>query len=426
MSPLKRPLRIASVALGLAFTAATSTVFAQANSRPSESPRREAAPRRVVRNELRPTTSSEVSRADYRPTVSESRSVRQTSYGFGPTTRVMNSSSMRPTRASRTMFQEEVIAEESVYDDVSSHAGVHFDGGCESCGHGDHSGGCDDCDSCGIEDCDSCGHGCLIPCPQVTFRNAEFFVGVQGFKGPANRGLDGSFGFNEGVNLGFRLPCMPHEWLSGQIGVNAVQSNFSGSGFGDENREQVFVTGGLFRRVDYGLQGGVVVDYRNEVWYTERNNAQLRGLLSWQYEGGGELGFQFTSSIQDDFGTSLVNGVNVTETWTPTNTNVFFYRHTFDQCSGANGRILAGFSGESDAYVGADWWMPLSERWALNGNFAYLIPEDGLNPAGSINESWNVGMNLVWIPAGLGRYRARYHRPMFNVADNGSFFTTIE
>ena len=57
---------------------------------------------------------------------------------------------------------------------------------------------------------------------------------------------------------------------------------------------------------------------------------------------------------------------------------------------------------------------------------AYLIPDNNLNPAGSINESWNVGMNLVWYPGGVSRYRSRYHRPMFNVADNGSMFMTVQ
>lgn len=325
----------------------------------------------------------------------------------------------------RTSMQEEVIVDEgSVYDEVSEHAGVRFS---EPCGCGGH--GCDDCggcDSCGVGGCNSCANGCLVPCPQMTIRDMEFFVGVEGFKGPANRGRDGSFGFNEGTNLGFGLPCLTSDILSAQIGVNAVQSNFSGAAFTNENREQFFVTGGLFRRVDYGLQGGAVIDYLHETWNTERNVAQIRGQLSWAYEGGDELGFQFTSPIQDDFGPSLVDGLVVNETWTPTETFLFYYRHTFDECSGMNGRILAGFSGESDAYIGADWWAPLNDRWALNGNFAYLIPDNNLNPAGSINESWNVGMNLVWYPGGVSRYRSRYHRPMFNVADNGSMFMTVQ
>ena len=218
---------------------------------------------------------------------------------------------------------------------------------------------------------------------------------------------------------------MTSDLLSAQLGVNAVQSNFSGASFTNENREQFFVTGGLFRRVDYGLQGGAVIDYLHETWNTERNVAQVRGLVSWVYEGGDEFGFQLAAQIQDDFGQSLVDGVVVNETWTPTDNYLFFYRHTFNQHTGMNGRILAGFSGESDAYLGADWWAPLNDHWALNGNFAYLIPEDNLNPAGSINESWNVGMNLVWYPGGLGNYRSRYHRPMFNVADNGSMFMTV-
>lgn len=393
------------VALGVAFLAMASPAAAQSQTRTTRvrtQPRVEATAPRTASGTSRPTT-----------------------YGFSESRPVSYQTTMaRSPRVMRTSMQEEMVVEdEGVYEEVSEHAGVSF----SDCGCG--GGGCDDCsgcDSCGVGGCNSCADGCLVPCPQLTFRNMEFFVGVEGFKGPVNRGRDGSFGFNEGANLGFGLPCMTNDFLSAQIGVNAVQSNFAGADFTDENREQFFVTGGLFRRVDYGLQGGAVVDYLHETWNTERNVAQVRGLLSWAYAGGDELGFQFTSAIQDDFGQSLVDGVAVNETWTPTETFLFFYRHTFDECSGSNGRILAGFSGESDAYLGADWWTPLNDRWALNGNFAYLIPEDNQNPAGSINESWNVGMNLVWYPGGLARYRSRYNRPMFNVADNGSMFMTVQ
>jgi len=342
---------------------------------------------------------------------------RQATVGFGSNRTVSHTYIPRSPRTMRTMMQEEVIVEDSVYDEVSEHAGMH--------GRMHSVGGCDDCGDGAVGGCNTCASGCLLPCPQLTFRNIELFVGVEGFKGPPNRGLDGSFGFNGGANLGFGVPCLTNDILSAQLGMNSVVSNFAGSGFGTQNREQIFVTGGLFRRVDYGLQGGAVIDYLHETWNTERNVAQVRGLLSWAYEGGDELGFTFASPIQDETGPSLVNNVVVNETWTPTETFVFFYRHTFDE-RGTNGRLLAGFSGESDAYLGADFWTPLNENWAINGGFAYLLPENNLNPPGAINESWNVGMNLVWYPAGLTYHRGRYHRPMFDVANNGSMFMTVQ
>ena len=136
---------------------------------------------------------------------SGTRAARPASYGFDgarPSSYARPVSTASAHRSARMMpasMQEEMIIEDGgVYEEVSEHAGVRFQpGGCDDCG---------DCNSCGVGNCNSCADGCLVPCPQLTVRNMEFFVGVEGFKGPVNRGRDGSFGFNEGANLGCGLP----------------------------------------------------------------------------------------------------------------------------------------------------------------------------------------------------------------------------
>jgi len=392
--------------LGIALTAFAAPAGAQTQAGATSQVRRAeritasapAEPRRAVRQ------------------ASTTQPTRPATVGFGSNRTVSHTTLPRAPRTMRTMMQEEVIVDDSVYEDVSDHVGMHVDGGCESCGDG-----CSD-GSCGTSGCSSCAEGCLVPCPQITFRNMEFFAGVEGFKGQPDRGRGGSFGFNGGANVGFGLPCLTADIVSAQLGVNSVQSNFSGSDFTDLNRDQLFVTGGLFRRVDYGLQGGAVIDYLHESWNTERNVAQVRGLLSWVYEGGDEFGFQLASPIHEDLGDSLVDGVVVTETWRTVETYSFFYRHTFDACSGTNARLIGGWGGDGETLLGADFWTPLNDRWAIDGGFAYLLPDaDGV-----INESWNVGMNLVWYPSGLGHHRGRYHRPLFNVANNGSMMMQVE
>lgn len=323
-------------------------------------------------------------------------------------------------------FQEEVIEEGPVLPSTGRSVPQIFEeSGCESCGSSGHSDcGCDDhgCSSCGDSECGGCVNGCLIACPTFTLRNAEFNFGVNGFKGPPNRGEDGSFGFYEGVNLGVRLPCMPSDLIAGQFGATAVQSNFGGAPFTDENREQLFLTGGIFRRVDYGFQAGIVYDYLQDGWYSKRKMGQVRGLFSWVYEGGNEFGVQYQIAVENDTSFSLVNGIPVLEDWKPIDVYSLFYRHTFDECSGANARILGGFTADSAAFVGSDFWVPICENWAINGGFSYLMPEDNQIVAGNVNESWNVGWGLTWYPGGLSSYRGKYHRPMFDVANNGSFF----
>jgi hypothetical protein len=55
--------------------------------------------------------------------------------------------------------------------------------------------------------------------------------------------------------------------------------------------------------------------------------------------------------------------------------------------------------------------------------FNYLIPEADAGLTAATEESWNVGINLVWHFGRMAR-KGRYnpHRAMFEVADNGSLF----
>ncbi|MCP4815505.1 MAG: hypothetical protein GY888_23595, partial [Planctomycetaceae bacterium] len=78
------------------------------------------------------------------------------------------------------------------------------------------------------EDCLGCADGCLVPCPGRWLERVDFFAGVQGVTGPANRGEIGSFGFYEGVNWGAPVGCLPWE-LGSQFGARWTQSHFGGS-----------------------------------------------------------------------------------------------------------------------------------------------------------------------------------------------------
>jgi hypothetical protein len=285
----------------------------------------------------------------------------------------------------------------------------------------------------GFEGGDCCGGGgcaqcCLIPCPVLSLDNFEFFTGVHGFTGPKNRGQSGSFGFHGGFNWGAPIPCSAGS-LGAQIGVNAAFSNFSGGSFTEQDRNQIFVTGGLFRRVDWGLQGGLVVDYQTDRWYTDTDLAQVRGEVSWMFPCTHELGFWFTADTNDDTQISTFSGTtsSVSETWRATNLYAFFYRHRFGGDDGATGRFYAGFSGESDGLIGGDLRLPLNCDWALETGFTYLVPEQaatGSSGGGHEFESWNVGVSLVWYPGCRKAFGNDYYRPLFNVANNGSFMVT--
>ncbi len=267
-------------------------------------------------------------------------------------------------------------------------------------------------------DCLGCADGCLVPCPGRWLERVDFFAGVQGVTGPANRGEMGSFGFYEGVNWGAPVGCLPWE-IGSQFGARWTQSHFGGSSFSESDRNQVFVTGGFFRRADWGWQGGVVIDYLRDDWYFDNELVQLRGEMSWINPCGHEFGLWFTSNTQDAQSVSELNSGDVLEDWITTDVYAFFYRRQLEDC-GATGRLFVGFSGDSDALIGADADVPVSDRWALRAGFTYLIPEESSPGTGFQEENWNISTGLVFYPGSRTARSKDYNHPLFNVADNGS------
>jgi hypothetical protein len=276
---------------------------------------------------------------------------------------------------------------------------------------------------------------CIPVCiyvPRPPVNGLEFSGGVQGFTGPANRGGSGSFGFHEGFNWGIPIGG----FMAGQFGANWVQSNFDGNYLTTDTRNQIFATAGLYRRVDWGFQGGLVVDYLHDGWDYSADLLQLRGELSWLWCGRNEIGFWFTAGVND--ANNLVvrqpvfdgSGNNIRFASSPATLAVndiyaFFFRRQF--ASGGQGRLYGGFTGHAQGLVGGDATLPLNAHWSLRSNFIYAAPggSDTAADPRFARESWNVGISLVWTPCARSGCGPNYCRPLFNVADNGSFLTRL-
>lgn len=318
-----------------------------------------------------------------------------------------------------------------------------------SCGVEGYACGVDDCMTCGGYAEPGCGIGaahrsgsdsrgweCIplcLPILAIDWCRFEFFAGVHGFTGPPNfptgLGADdrvgtGSFGFHQGFNEGRSLePWLGVDW-GAQLGVRATQNNFNGSAFTNDDRNQVFVTGGFFRRVDYGLQMGVVYDYLNDDWYYHTDVTQLRGEVSWKFAGCHEAGYRFMTGAGDSSSdTTLIDAdgdfVNGTIGLQATDQHRFFYRREL----GGDGLIDAfiGTTDEEDTLFGTSIDTPLRGRLGLRTGFAYLNPSGAESLAGNRNESWNVSLSIVWRPCGPTGKCDGYYKPLFDVADNGSF-----
>ena len=297
--------------------------------------------------------------------------------------------------------------------------------------------------SCGIDascGCDSClggassGFGVFLPYLKIDWFRLDLFAGVNGFTGPLNSAsvdannpnarasAGGSFGFYEGFNLGKNLDGLFGFDIATQFGLRATQTHLSGSDLTDEQRNQIFLTLGLFRRVDYGLQYGLAIDYLNEDWYYQADLTQLRGEISWNHNNCNVFGFQFMAGVSEEETTTTVQGVDGTLINSlieiePVDQYRGFFRHLF--ANGGDWEAFIGGTENSDTILGSLVNMPLSSRFAFNTGVTYIIPNEDEGSTFD-DEAWNLSMGFTFRPGGSAGC-GRYCRPMFNVADNGTF-----
>jgi hypothetical protein len=270
---------------------------------------------------------------------------------------------------------------------------------------------------------DNC-NPCCFPLPRLGY--IEAFAGAHSFTGPLNR-TTGSFGFQEGFNAG--MPFLCGTTLQG--GVNATQSNMEGAPFTPDDRTQFFTTLGAFRRVDLGLQGGVVVDFLHDVWDCNIDLTQVRGEIGWMMPCGNELGFWFAAGGDEAttdaqaafFANDSVEFRTSTLSVEPVDIYAFYYRKQFS--CGGEGRIFGGATDDNRGLLGGNIRMPLNPCWQFSTDFLYVVASDEADFRFN-DESWNLAFNLVWTPFGQGSGGCQnYCRPLFDVANNGSFLTRL-
>ena len=253
------------------------------------------------------------------------------------------------------------------------------------------------------------------------FKDLSAWAGVHSFRGPRDfpvangqQRSDSNFGFQEGINLSGRTPLVGllFPQLSYQLGYQAVQSRLHGTTTSTDDRSQQFVTAGIFRRVKTGLQVGLAWDLLQDDLDTDIDLHQVRYEISLKSPQGREVGFWGTKSTNDSESIMLYQTVDQ---------YALFYRWAFG--NGYESRLWGGATGDGDGLFGGEFFAPLSNRWSVQTGFNYLISDaaDGL-PAVS-EESWNIGINMVWHLGKTAKRGCRSpYRPMFAVADNGWMF----
>ena len=163
----------------------------------------------------------------------------------------------------------------------------------------------------------------------------------------------------------------------------------------------------------------------SDSWLDNSDIAQVRGEISYVW-GYHEIGFWGAANILDRQG-SLGNRNRVQGTASTVDLYTGFYRLQFGDANEL--KVWGGGTGDGEGIVGTLLRAPLARSFAMEGTFTYLIPGQTrsivIDDAGVTSNfspaAWNVGLNLVYYPAGRSRRGlASPYRPLFEVADNGS------
>ncbi len=264
---------------------------------------------------------------------------------------------------------------------------------------------------------------------------ADLWVGTSSFVNPSstftnaagtNVGqVEGAFGFQEGFNFGSQLPSLLSGQVGSQIGMRFVQSNLAGTQLSNSSRNQMFATAGLFRRVDYGFQGGVVFDYLHDQWIERVDLAQLRGELSFLFSPAHEIGFRFTENGRTSQQQVRIpsSGTLVTSQLRALDTYRLFGRRRFGPCAASVVEAHLGTSNDGGVLMGLLLQNPLSGQLGLEASANYFIPKSSLAQK-DMHEAWSIGMAIVWTPGRSFGTQRDYYRPLFEVAGSGTLIAT--
>lgn len=273
---------------------------------------------------------------------------------------------------------------------------------------------CDECNACETECCPP-RPPCWLDGFGGVLYSGEYFIGAEahrslGFDDPQTENGaeldDCGFGFYGGANFGFPLNWLTCGVLSGQLGINSINTNLNAAPSTVDDHEW-FVTGGFFRRVDYGLQGGVVGDFLEESWEFDPRVVQVRGELSWAFPEGYVYGFRFAKGVQD-----FIDDQTPAFNRQPMDHYRFFARHPI--CGGGYSELAGGWSEDGQGLMSMAFDVPMKECVALKSGFTYVFSDDAHDA-----DAFNIFLGVTLRPRGASWWDY-YHRPMFDVADNGS------
>jgi hypothetical protein len=267
--------------------------------------------------------------------------------------------------------------------------------------------------------------------------NLTIFGAATGFKaGQLDRTFGDNFGFTEGLNWSAPV-SVQYCTLSTQLGFRAVHSNINGNfanqiGIAEKNhRTQYFITAGLFKRtLTSPFQAGIAFDHFEDNMYGKITLTQLRVELSIRTFSNLEYGFIGGFGLESDSNSRINYRENLLNNTLANNYRykiksqkyyTLFARKYFGVGNLAEFRI--GASEYGNVFMSASGEFPISDRVAVNGSMSTMIPGGS---GGWNRENWDLSVGIViYFRGGAMTKTCNENRPMFDVAQNGSFLTRI-
>jgi len=262
----------------------------------------------------------------------------------------------------------------------------------------------------------------------------QLFLGADAWAARLDDDDWNNFGARLGINNSFALT---QGGLNGQFGMSYGVYDWMGHEQGDsrQDEDQVFTTIGVYRRAapSYGesLTYGVVWDYMNDDKVGEEHNQSI-DLHQIRWRAG------YATSEQNEFGLWGTFRLGQNESYLTTGLGLIsvhaadqvsaYWEHYYD--GGARMTAYLGWlSAPGELVVGLNGEVPITERMAMYGLFAFGKPSTGpgdVAPNGT-NQSyseayWNIGAGIVVYLRGYAG--GKDGLPLMPVADNSTFMVS--
>ncbi|MBS0209587.1 MAG: hypothetical protein JSS27_11610 [Planctomycetes bacterium] len=290
------------------------------------------------------------------------------------------------------------------------------------------------------------------PCPKICMYAQS---GYDMWRGPSEGSATGNQGGNTGLNVG--IPLLAEHGIAGQVGATYGLYNWSGSPTAaggpppsttnQQIQQQLFVTYGFFRRADTcrPIAWGVVQDWMNTNNFGQFGDSftmsQIRAQIGYNLDDRNEVGLWGTAALMGG-GSSI----NLTSYRPVQQYNLFYHRkfargggdcwfyagipETWRLSNNTSGvaPFPQGTTGGSLGSViyGFNTLVPLNDRLAIYGNWAYMAPSGGSSAVTSRDEVWNLQLGLVFYPGNAARsttVAGRKFMPYMPIANNGTMMT---